>query len=135
MRQLLADTNVWSLAFRSDTDWTNAHVNELRGGLGRGGVVATGVVYLELLRGFTRESSRDDIGREFDALPFVEPTRDDYAAAADLSIACRRAGVQLGAIDSLIAQVCIANDLTLLTADDDFAYAARHIPLSVWTPS
>ena len=66
---------------------------------------------------------------------FIEPTRDDYGAAADLSVTCRRAGVQLGSIDALIAQICIANDLTLLSADADFAHAAHHVALDVWNPA
>ncbi|MBS1848228.1 MAG: PIN domain-containing protein, partial [Actinobacteria bacterium] len=86
-------------------------------------------------RGFTRERTRDQIHHDFQAIPFVEPTRADYAGAADVSLVCRRAGVQLGAIDALIAQVCIANDLTLLTADRDFAHAARHVPIDVWNPA
>ncbi|MCB0977177.1 MAG: PIN domain-containing protein [Acidimicrobiales bacterium] len=68
-------------------------------------------------------------------MPFIEPTRHDYAAAADLSVTCRRRGVQLDSIDALIAQLCVAHDLTLLTANTDFAHAGRHIPLKLWDHS
>ena len=135
MSVILADTNVWSMAYRQDTDATNAFVTQLRGHLIGGTVVSTGIVYLELLRGFTRQRTRDEIRRAFSSIHFTEPDRGDYGAAADLSLACRRAGVQLEAIDALIAQLCIANDLTLLTADDDFTHASRHIPLHVWHPA
>jgi predicted nucleic acid-binding protein len=47
--------------------------------------------------------------------------------------ACRRAGVQIGTIDALLAQLCIRHKLTLLTTDKDFAHAALHCPLKVWT--
>lgn len=88
-----------------------------------------------MLRGFTRPATRDQITAQFDDVPFIEATRHDYAGAAELSVICRRNGVQLETVDALIAQVCIANDLTLLTADGDFTQAASHVPLRVWNPA
>jgi predicted nucleic acid-binding protein len=46
--------------------------------------------------------------------------------------ACRRAGVQIGTIDALLAQLCVRHQLSSLTADKDFANAALHCPLKVW---
>lgn len=135
MNLVLADTSAWSRFLRNDFSNTDAVVSALSDQLAKPGVVTTGVVYLELLRGFTKAETRVQIEALFDNVPFIEPIRSDYSAAADRSITCRRAGVQLGTIDSLIAQICIANDLTLLTADTDFTHAARHIPLDVWSPT
>jgi len=44
----------------------------------------------------------------------------------------RRAGVQAGTIDALLAQLCIRHDLTLLTADRNFTHIAQHCPLRLW---
>lgn len=52
--------------------------------------------------------------------------------AANLRNRCRRAGVQLGTVGALIAQLCIRHDLVLLTMDGDFAAAANHSDLEVW---
>lgn len=134
MSGLLVDTSAWSRAYRRDTDPDDPHVAHLRSQLGRRNVYTTGLVYLELLRGFTTTGGGDTIERDFAVTPFIEPTRHDYSAAADLSVTCRRAGVQLDTVDALLAQLCVVHDLTLLTADHDFAHAARHIPLHVWTP-
>jgi len=71
---------------------------------------------------------------KFSSLTLVQPERADYVAAAEIRNACRRAGVQIGTIDALIAQICISNDLTLLTTDQDFTYAAMHCKLNVWSP-
>ena len=132
---LLVDTSVWSLAYRRDTTGAAHEVAALRRGLTGGErVVSTGIVLLELLRGFVRPGARATILGDFAALELLDPSRDDYVAAADLSTTCRRAGVQLPAIDSMIAQLCVAHDVVLLTADADFHHAARHIPLRVWTP-
>ena len=42
------------------------------------------------------------------------------------------AGVQIGTIDALLAQLCIRHQLTLLTTDQDFTHAARHCRLRIW---
>jgi len=55
-------------------------------------------------------------------------------AAAELRNKCRRAGVQVGTIDALIAQLCIRHDLVLLSTDKDFKLASAHCALRVWQP-
>lgn len=135
MSVTLVDSSVWSRFYRNDVPDSDAYVTAFMRELASRDVVTTGVVYLELLRGFTRPSTREQIHREFEAVSFLEPTRSDYADAADLCTSCRRAGVQLGSIDALLAQLCIGNDLQLLTADRDFLHAAECIPLDVWSPA
>jgi predicted nucleic acid-binding protein len=131
---LFADTSVWSLAFRRDTSQGSPVVRELRGALvGGEDVVGIGLILLELLRGALPKRTQNAIQVAFERLTFVEPTRDDYIAAAALSNTCRAAGVQLATVDALIAQVCIAHDLVLLTTDADFRHASEHIPLRVWS--
>jgi antitoxin PrlF len=45
-----------------------------------------------------------------------------------------RAGIQIGTIDALLAQLCLRHDLTMLTTDRDFYNIARHCGLRLWTP-
>ena len=130
---VLADTSAWSRFYRNDFVDTDPVVAALTNEISTRGVCTTGMVYLELLRGFTRSTTRETIEQHFDAVPFIEPTRTDYQGAADISLTCRRGGVQIDSVDALIAQICITNNLTLLTADTDFVHAARHVPLSLWT--
>jgi predicted nucleic acid-binding protein len=68
-------------------------------------------------------------------LPFVTPDRQDHIDAAGLRNRCRRAGLQIGTIDVLLAQLCMRHELTLLTTDNDFEMAAAHCPLQIWHPS
>jgi predicted nucleic acid-binding protein len=65
----------------------------------------------------------------------LAPDRDDYIEAAGLRNSCRRAGVQTGTIDALIAQLCIRHGLTLLSTDRDFGNIAKHSDLRVWRPT
>ena len=132
---LLVDTSVWSLAFRRDADSTAPEVVALRKALGgTDTVVTTGLVLQELLQGFTGPRAHEDIVERFGALALVVPDRDDHIGAAEVRNRCRRAGVQVGTIDALLAQLCIRHELQLLTTDLDFSLAARHCPLRVWTP-
>lgn len=130
---LLVDTSVWSLALRRDVESTEPQARHLREALlGSEDVVITGVVLQELLQGFSGPKARARIVERFAALPLLMPDRQDHVDAAALHTVCRRAGVRIGTIDALLAQLCIHHDLTLLTADKDFTQAARHRPLRVW---
>jgi predicted nucleic acid-binding protein len=129
----LVDTSVWSLAFRRDAEAANPHVALLRAALEGGeAIVTTGLILQELLQGFAGARAQVELVRKFAALPLLVPDRRDHIDAASLRNLCRRAGVQLGTIDALLAQLCIRHDLKLLTAEGDFVLAARHCPLRVW---
>jgi len=97
-------------------------------------IVTTGLVLQELLQGFAEPRARKDLIERFTALPLLAPERQDHIDAAELRNRCRRAGVQVGTIDALIAQLCIRHKLTLLTTDNDFVQVAAHCDLRVWRP-
>jgi len=129
----LVDTSVWSHALRRDGQSALPQVSALRQALqGEEIVVTTGLVLQELLQGFTGPRARRDIIERFAALPLVHPDRQDHIDAADLRNRCRRAGVKVGTIDALLAQLCIRHDLILLTTDNDFVHAAARCSLKVW---
>jgi predicted nucleic acid-binding protein len=130
---LLVDTSVWSLALRRDVAAEEPEVQALKEALaGADVVVTTGLVLQELLQGFAGAKASSQIVERFSALALVQPDREDHVAAAGLRNSCRRAGVQIGTVDALIAQLCIAHDLVLLSTDKDFVHAAKHCSLKVW---
>lgn len=131
---LLVDTSVWSLALRRDIAATQPEVRHLQQALlGEQTVVTTGLVLQELLQGFSGPKARGQIIDCFSSLPLVQPDRQDHVDAAALRTKCRQGGVQIGTIDALLAQLCIRHQLTLLTTDQDFAHAARHCQLRIWS--
>ncbi|TSA40471.1 MAG: PIN domain-containing protein [Betaproteobacteria bacterium] len=133
---LFVDTSVWSLAFRRDVASNAPEVRELRRTLETDEtIVTTGLILQELLQGFAGPRARKDIIDRFTALPLLTPDRQDHIDAAELRNRCRRAGVQIGTIDALLAQLCIRHGLTLLTTDNDFVLAATHCPLRIWRQS
>jgi predicted nucleic acid-binding protein len=130
---ILVDTSVWSLALRRDTPAASKEVDELMRSLERGEIiVTTGLILQELLQGFAGPQARAQIVERFSALPLLVPTRQDHIEAAELRNRCRRAGVQAGTIDALLAQLCIGHDLTMLASDNDFKNIANHCSLKVW---
>jgi predicted nucleic acid-binding protein len=131
---LFVDTSVWSLAFRRDAPALAPEVEALKGALEQGrAVVTTGLVLQELLQGFSGPRARKQIVERFSALPLLAPDRQDHIDAAELRNRCRRAGIQVGTIDAILAQLCIRHQLTLLSTDKDFVGIAKHAPLRVWS--
>ena len=130
---LLVDTSVWSLALRRDAVEPSAHVDALKAALAAGeSIVTTGLILQELLQGFSGPKARDQIIDRFSALPLIPPDRQDHIEAAVLRNGCRRAGIQVGTIDAILARLCIRHELTLLTTDQDFVRIAGRSPLRVW---
>lgn len=130
---LLVDTSVWSLALRRDGSTTAPEVRQLQDAIaGADTLVTTGLVLQELLQGFNGPRAAAVIIETFAALPIIAPDRQDHIAAAEVRNACRRAGVQIGTLDALLIQLCGRHDLTLLSTDQDFVHAARHVPFRLW---
>ena len=130
---ILVDTSVWSLALRRDAEAREPEVQVLKDSLlGDEVVVTTGLVLQELLQGFSVPKAQAQIVQRFATLPLIQPDRNDYIGAAGIRNTCRRAGIQIGTIDALLAQLCIHHELTLLTTDQDFVHVAKHCALSVW---
>lgn len=128
------DTSVWSLALRRERPEDRPEVERLARALEDGeGVFTTGLVLQELLQGFSGPRARLDILERFAALPLLVPDRQDHVRAAELRIACRREGLQIGTIDALLAQLCMRHRLVMLTTDADFARVASLHALRVWT--
>lgn len=132
---MLVDTGVWSLALRRDAEQTAPEVDALRHALlGTDQVFTTGLVLQKLLQVFAEAKARAQLMERLSSLALLQPDREDHIEAAEVGNACRRRGVQAGTIDALLIQLCRRNDLTLLTADQDFHAAAKHVEFRLWRP-
>jgi predicted nucleic acid-binding protein len=130
---LFVDTSVWSLALRRDRPPQSAPVRALMRGIESGEtLLTTGLVLQQLLQGFSGPKAQAQILDRFSAVPLLVPDREDHIAAAALRNVCRRAGIQVGTIDALLAQLCIRHSLTMLSTDEDFRRIARHSGLKLW---
>jgi hypothetical protein len=130
---LFVDTSVWSLALRRDQPPQIQQVQALVHAIEAGEILlTTGLILQELLQGFSGPKAHSEILDRFSAIPLIVPDRDDHVEAAALRNRCRRAGIQIGTIDALLAQLCIHHDLTMLSADDDFRHIAGQCALKLW---
>ena len=131
---LLVDTSVWSLALRRDQAVHVPQVQALRAALeGDEIVVTTGLVLQELLQGFAGPKARSQLIERFAALAFLQPDREDHIEAAEVRNTCRRNGVQIGTIDAVLIQLCLRHDLVMLSTDNDFRSASRHVKFRLWS--
>jgi predicted nucleic acid-binding protein len=69
----------------------------------------------------------------FAALGFLHPDREDHIEAAEVRNACRRHGAQIGTIDAVLIQLCRRHDLVLLSTDNGFRSAAKHVKFRLWS--
>jgi predicted nucleic acid-binding protein len=130
---LFVDTSVWSLALRRDLHSAVTEVRALIRAIEAGEtIVTTGLVLQEILQGFSGPKARVEILDRFSAVPLLVPDRDDHIHAADLRNRCRRAGIQIGTIDALLARLCVRHDLVMLSTDNDFKHVVRQCPLKLW---
>jgi len=130
---MLVDTSVWSFALRRDAPPPVPEVTILRDALlGADQVFTTGLILQELLQGFTGPKARAQLLERFSALAFLQPDRDDHIQASEVRNSCRRRGVQIGTIDALLIQLCRRHDLVLLSTDQDFRGAAKHVAFKLW---
>jgi predicted nucleic acid-binding protein len=95
-------------------------------------ILTAGLVLQELLQGFFGPKAHAQILDRFSAVPLLVPDRGDHIAAAVLRNRCRRAGIQIGTIDALLAQLCLRHDLTMLSSDKDFNRIAGQCALKLW---
>ena len=130
--KLLVDTSVWSLAMRRDMPVSAPEVQVLIDAINIGvELYSTGIILQELLQGFSKPKAHNLIVERFASIPMLVPETSDYIKAAELRNHCRQKGIQAGTIDSLIAQLSLRFDLSLLTTDKDFSHMAKVVKLKI----
>jgi len=129
----LVDTSVWSLALRRDTPPDMPEIAALRRALvGGEDIASTGFILAELLCGRIPPAVQAKIRHYFGYIDILQPSTDEYIAAAELINNCRGSGIQLTLVDAVIASLAISRDLTLLTTDRDFHHVSSLEPLRLW---
>jgi len=87
-------------------------------------------IYMEVLQGARSIEEFNKLKEYFETIPFysLNSGKESYEKAAQLNFVCRRSGVTIrSAVDLLIAQTAIENDLALLHQDSDFTNMAKAI--------
>jgi len=103
MQNVLIDSSVWIKYFRRGESVVAEAVDSL---LDAGRVVLCGMVELEIIQGL-RQHERQLVESLFQALPYIETTRQDFIAAGNRLAELRQTGITIPAADGLIATLCI----------------------------
>lgn len=126
---MLVDTSVW-------IDYFNGHpsleAERLASAIGNDETIALpGIVWTEILLGLRTETEALRIQNLLDAFDTLKaPTHQDYLEAARIYRTCRSKGFTIrSTIDCLIAQLCLRDNLTLLSKDNDFKCISQCFPL------
>lgn len=126
---MLVDTSVW-------IDFFNGHASpqadRLIQALEEGELITLpGLVLTEILLGFRSESEATRIHGLLHAFEYIkDPTRLDYIETARIYRVFRSKGYTIrSTIDCVIAQLCMRDNLPLLSKDRDFEAIGQCFPL------
>ena len=125
---IIVDSNTWAHFFNGDPE---PHAVRLQRALEEETDIAVlPVIITEVLQGFRSNAGFRSARRVLVSLPVVHPTLECHVRAAQLFRFLRRRGITVrGAVDCIIAQLCIDIDAELLSPDRDFTHIARQTPL------
>ena len=129
---IIVDSNTWADYFNGSV---SDHVDRLDLALvDEEDVALLPIIVTEVLQGFRSDSGFRQAEAILTVLPVIQPDLDCHVRAAKLFRRLRGKGVTVrGAVDCVIAQVCIDTGATLLSPDLDFVRIAEHSELQLWT--
>lgn len=134
MGRVILDTSAWSLAVRRRPG-AALPANEQRVRIEvaslaeRREAVLLGPVRQELLTGLREMDRFERLRRALGAVPDEPIMTTDHERAAEMSNACRAAGVQGSPTDFLVCAVAERLDVPILASDADFPRYAQHLPI------
>jgi predicted nucleic acid-binding protein len=131
---IVVDSNTWADFFNGvKTPHTERLDDALRD---EEDLAVVSTIITEVLQGFRTHAGFERARRILVALPVIEPDVDCHVRAARLFRSLRQKGVTVrGAVDCVIAQVCLDGGAELLSPDTDFEHIARHTSLRLWRES
>jgi predicted nucleic acid-binding protein len=132
--KILIDTPIWSKALRRRkivSDDKNI-VDSLKYLIDEFMEIIIGPIRQELLSGISDENIFNDLKEKMNGFNDFPIETTDYELAAEYSNICRRNGVQGSNTDFLICAVAVKNNFEIFTADDDFNYYKKYLPIKLF---
>ena len=128
--KVLIDTSVWVDFFRKKESAVSVKVREY---LKLNQVCYAGPILVELYQGAKTQREIEILDQLFDAISYVDITRDHYHHAGMISQKAAREGKVFSAIDVILAVLAHDGGLSLLTLDRHFRDISRYCALSLIT--
>ncbi len=130
--KVLADTPVWSAAFRRAEGQAESLRTELEWLIAHGAVAIIGPIRQELLSGIRERAQFEQIQTAMRNFPDLPLETADFETAAGYFNLCRRKGVQGSLTDFLICAVAARRKLEIFTTDGDFQHYRKHLPIALY---
>jgi predicted nucleic acid-binding protein len=130
--KVLADTPVWSAAFRRAEGQASALRAELEWLVANGAVTIVGPIRQELLSGIREKAQYDQLRGALRNFPDLTLETADFETAAEYFNICRGKGVQGALTDFLICAVAARRQLEIFTTDGDFQHYRKHLPIALY---
>jgi len=130
--RVLADTPVWSAAFRRADNQGQDLRQELAWLIEHGAVAIMGPIRQELLSGIREKAQFDQVREALATFPDLGLETADFETAAVYFNTCRSKGVQGSMTDYLICAVAVRRKLEIFTTDGDFAHYRKHLPIALY---
>jgi predicted nucleic acid-binding protein len=126
---MLVDTSVWIDYFNG---YRSHEAERLASAIKDDETIALpGIVWTEILLGLRTETEALRIQNLLDAFDTIkDPSHQDYLEAARIYRTCRSKGFTIrSTLDCLIAQLCLRDNMSLLSKDQDFKRIRQCFPL------
>ncbi|MFZ5496066.1 MAG: type II toxin-antitoxin system VapC family toxin [Verrucomicrobiota bacterium] len=130
--KVLADTPVWSAAFRRAENQAQVLRSELEWLIEHGAVTIIGPIRQELLSGIREKVQFEQVRTAMRNFPDLSLEAADFETAAEYFNRCRSKGVQGALTDFLICAVAVRHKLEIFTTDGDFQHYRKHLPIALY---
>ncbi len=130
--KVLADTPVWSAAFRCSEEPGTALRGEMEWLVANGAVAIMGLIRQELLSGIKQFKQVEQVRDALRSFPDIPLLTEDFETAALYFNLCRSKGVQGSMTDYLICAVAVRQDMEIYTTDGDFRHYRKHLPIALY---
>ena len=124
--RFLVDTTVWVNFFRGGNDSLKVRMAGL---IADDRVCMTEIIIFELLRGARSQKEYKMLLKDFSALPALSLDAKALQTAWETAFLCRQRGLNIPALDTLIASIAIRHGVTLMHSDRHYDLLSRHTSL------
>jgi predicted nucleic acid-binding protein len=114
---IIVDTCVWVEFFREPESEITRH---LKGLLRDRKVIMVGMIMAEILQGVKAPKEAKIVKQSLEILPYLEMTRDIWAAAGEMSASLRGEGITIPLSDLIIAAAALSGGHEIFTIDPHF---------------
>ncbi len=116
---VMIDSSCWIKYFRNNDQDIAQNVENL---FQSDRVCLCGIIELEIIQGIRSKQQTSLIKYVFTALPYFDFQRIDFINSGNTIRELRLKGITVAPSDALIAELCIRNNFTLYTKDNDFNF-------------